>query len=415
MFERRDRPERWFAVRQQESRLSKAYWRLLLATGIDNVGDGAYIAAIPLLAITVTKDPRLITLISTATYLPWLLVSLPAGTLVDRIDRVSLMRRSQVAAAVIVTGTALLVVFDQVNIAILAVMAFALGTCDVFFGNAAQAVLPDIVPANLLHKANGNQQAVTIVGQSFVGPPVGSALFAVSAALPFGVDACSFVLSASVLSALPKGPRRPSQPMRTAIANGLQWLMRHRLLRTLAILLGVNTFCWHMSNATLVLFATETLHVGTRAYGVLLASAALGGVLGGLVNARLVNRVGPIPALLGALVTSFLAFLGAGFSPNAYTLGAFMAINGFAITLWNIVTMTLRQQLVPPDMLGRVNSVYRMLGWGLIPLGTLAGGLVAHDLGLRAPYQIAALLRALAILAALRTILTAKGDSTAHT
>ncbi|SEO64105.1 MFS transporter [Amycolatopsis saalfeldensis] len=385
-------------------RLPSSYWRLWWASGIDNVGDGAFAAAVPLLAVTITHDPRLVAAVSAATYLPWLLLSLPAGALVDRHDRVALMWRSQAVQAVLVGAVAALAATGRISLVSLAVAAFALGCCDVVFDNASQAFLPEIVPKPLLHKANGAQQAITTVGAQFLGPPVGSALFALAVALPFGLDAGSFALSASLLATLPR-TRRP--PARTAITDGLRWLARHRLLRTLAILLGVNTFCGQLATATLVLLATETLHVSIAGYGVLLAGTAFGGLLGGLVNARLVAVFGALPALLAALAGNVVVFVGIGLTPDAVVLGALLATNGFATTLWNVVTVSLRQQIVPDVLLGRVTSVYKLLGKGLIPLGTLTGGLVAHAFGLRAPYPVAGVLRGLALLAALPVLVSA--------
>jgi MFS family permease len=392
-----------------EPRLSAAYWRLWWAAAIDNIGDGAFAAAVPLLAVTMTHDPRLVSIVAAASYLPWLLLSLPAGAVVDRHERVLLMWRSQAVQAVLVGALAVLAATGAMSIPVLAAMAFGIGAGEVVFGNAAQAILPDIVPKSLLHKANGNQYTVTTVGQMFVGPPAGSLLFAVAVALPFGLDAGSFALSAALLATLPRRPRaRTGQPpMRTAIADGLRWLTGHRLLRTLALLLGVNNFCFQLGNVTLVLLATQTLHLGTRGYGVLLAGGAIGSVLGGLVSARIVARVGPLPALLAALTANVFVFEGIGLSPNAMVLGALLALNGFVTTVWNIVTVSLRQQIVPAEFLGRVNSVYRMLGWGLIPLGALTGGLVAHGFGLRAGYPIAGALRGIALLAVLPVLLAA--------
>jgi MFS family permease len=383
-------------------RLSPAYWRLWWAAGIDNLGDGAFAAAVPLLAVTITRDPRLVSVVSAATFLPWLLLSLPAGALVDRHDRVGLMWRSQAVQAVLVGAVAVLAAAGLVGVGVLAAAAFGLGACEVVFTNAAQAVLPDLVAKPLLHKANGAQQTAMVIGQQFVGPPVGSLLFALAVALPFGLDAGTFALSAVLLATLPRrgGARIEHPPMRAAIADGLRWLTRHRLLRTLAILLGVNTFCGQLGNATLVLLATGTLHLGARGYGVLLAGAAVGSLLGGLVNARIVARIGALPALLAALATNAVAFVGIGLNPDAVVLGALLAATGFVTTLWNIVTVSLRQQAVPSELLGRVNSVYRMLGWGLIPLGALAGGLVAHLFGLRAPFPVAGVLRGIALLVA---------------
>lgn len=379
------------------------------ATGVNGVGDGAFAAAVPLLAVTVTRDPRLVSLVSAATYLPWLLLSLPAGALVDRHDRVALMWRAQAIQALIVAGIAVLAAFGRIGIPVLAITAFGLGACAVVFGNAAQAVLPDIVPEPLLHQANGYQQTITTAGAQFAGPPLGSLLFAVAVALPFGVDAASFALSAALLATLPRRGRERTKPppMRTAIADGLRRLIRHELLRTLAVLLGVNTFCFHLGNVSLVLLATQTLRLDTRGYGLLLAGAAIGSLLSGLVSARLVATTGELPTLLAALVTNVIVFVGIGLSPNAIVLGALLAANGFVTTLWSIVTVSLRQRIVPSELLGRVNSVYRMLGWGLIPLGALAGGLVAHTFGLRAPYPVAGVLRGIALLAALPVLIRA--------
>ncbi|WP_250907502.1 MFS transporter [Nonomuraea sp. NEAU-A123] len=258
------------------------------------------------------------------------------------------------------------------------------------------------------------KQTITTVGLQFAGPPVGSLLFAVAVALPFGVDAASFALSAALLATLPRRRRRRERidhpPMRTAIADGLRWLARHRLLRTLAVLLGVNTFCFQLGNVSLVLLATQTLRLDAPGYGLLLAGAAIGSLLGGLVSARLVKRMGELPALLAALVTNVVIFVGIGLSPNVIVLGALLAVNGFVTTLWSIVTVSLRQRIVASEMLGRVNSVYRMLGWGLIPLGALAGGLVAHTFGLRAPYPIAGVLRGIALLVAMPALIRAMRD-----
>ncbi|MEV2271384.1 MFS transporter [Nonomuraea africana] len=390
-------------------RLPAPYWRLWWAAGINSIGDGAFAAAVPLLAVTITRDPRLVSVVSAAAYLPWLLLSLPAGALVDRHDRVTLMWRSQAIQALIVTVIAVLAAVGHLDVTALALMAFTLGACETVFANAAQAIVPDVVARPVLHRANGYQQTITTIGHQFLGPPIGSLLFAVAVALPFGVDAGSFALSAVLLATLPRRAHRPAThpPMRSAIADGLRWLAGHRLLRTLAILLGVNTFCGQLGNATLVLLATQTLNLDARGYGLLLACAAIGSVLGGLVSARVVGRIGALPALLTALATNAVVFVGIGLSPNAIVLGALLSVNGFVITLWNIVTVTLRQQVVPSALLGRVNSVYKMVGWGLIPLGALAGGLVAYSFGLRAPYPVAGVLRGIALLAALPVLLRA--------
>ena len=400
-------------------RLSRDYWRLWWANTVSSTGDGAFIAALPLLAVTITRDPRLISVVTAATYLPWLLLSLPAGAVVDRCDRVTLMWRAQAVQAAVVVAVMIAVLFRQADIAVLGVAGLLLGSAEVIFSNAAQAVLPALVPPELLPKANGSQQISLTVGESFLGPPVGSLLFAAAAALPFGLDAASFAGSAALLARLPRtrpapGDAKPAK-IRAQIAEGLRWLVRHRLLRVVAVLLGVYNFANQMGQAILVLLATQTLHVGTRGYGLLLATSAVGSVVGGLVNPVLTRRLGMLASLVTGGAINAAVFVGIGLAPDPAVAAVMLAGQGFAVTMWNVVTVSLRQQIVPSALLGRVNSVYRMLGWGLMPVGALTGGFVAHAVGLRAPYVIAGLLCGLSLLIALPFLLAAGRRSTGPT
>ena len=398
------------------TRLGSAYWRLWWANAVSYAGDGALVSALPLFAVTVTRDPRLIALVSAAMFLPWLLLSLPAGAIVDRHDRVALMWRSQAVQFAIMGVLTVLIMTHAAGVAVLAAAGFLLGCAEVVFSNAEQSALPALVPADLLARANGNQQVVLTIGETFAGPPLGSALFAVRAALPFGLDAVSFAGSAALLAGLPRTERsravrpRSEQRMRAQIAEGVRWLAGHRLLRTVALLLGVSNFSSQMGQATLVLLATQTLHVGTRGYGLLWTAAAVGSVLGGLVNPVIARRLGLLPSLIVAMAAFAVADAGVGLAPDFAVAAALMACNGFFVTMWNIVTVTMRQRIVPAELLGRVNSAYRMIGWGLMPLGALAGGFVAHAAGLRASFIVAGVLSGAALLAALPTLAGAASD-----
>jgi MFS family permease len=397
---------------QPKPRLGASYWRLWWANAVDSTGDGAFASALPLLAVTLTRDPGLIAAVSAATYLPWLVVSLPAGALVDRRDRVTLMWQAQLVQGAAVTAVAVLVAVHHVSIWTLASAGLCLGSAQVVFDNAAQSVLPSLVPRDLLPKANGTQYVVQVIGGSFLGPPVGSALFALAPVAPFAVDAASFAGSAALLTGLPRprqrtrerGPREAGSPR--GAAAGARWLARHQLLRIVAVMLAVSGFSGQLGAATFVLFATRALHVSVRGYGLLLASSAAGSVIGGLVNPVLARRAGPVPLLAVATCVGSAAAVGTGLAPNAVALGALMACGGFSATLWNVVTVSMRQREVPVDRFGRVNSVYRMLGWGTRPLGALAGGFLAEAAGLRAPFIVGGILRGavfLALLPALRT------------
>jgi MFS family permease len=178
-------------------------------------------------------------------------------------------------------------------------------------------------------------------------------------------------------------------------------------MRLTAVLLAVSNFSNQMGMATLVLFVTQTLQVSVRGYGLLLAGSAVGSVLGGLVNPALTRRFGQVPLLVISLAGSAVIITGMGLAPDAIVLGVLLACRGLTSTLWNVVSVSMRQREIPDALLGRVNSIYRMLGWGTIPLGALAGGFLADAAGLRAPYIVAGIVRGAALLAVLPALVAA--------
>jgi MFS family permease len=389
--------------------LGQAYRRVLLANTISSVGAGVYVSALPLLAYTITRDPRPIALVSAAAFAPWLVWSLPAGVIVDRHDRGMLMWRSQVIQGLVIAMIAVLVAVHAIGIALLIMLGFGLGSAEVIFSNAAQSVLPELVPAEQLPKANGNLQVSLTVGETFAGPPLGSALFAVSRVLPFGLNAATFFGSAALLSGLPKKPKPATAhvAMATQIGEGLRYLGRHRLLRVVAVLLGVMNFAGQMGQATLVLLALQTLHTGARGYGLLWTASAVGAILGGMTNPVLTRRLGMLASLIIAMVAQAVVFAGIGLAPDAIAAGLLFACSGYFVTMWNVVTVSLRQRIVPGELLGRVNSVYRMIGWGLIPVGAVTGGFVAKELGYRAPFTLGGIIVAVAGALALPALISA--------
>jgi len=414
------------AEKAQPNKLTSSYWRVWWANTISSVGDGTVVTAMPLLAVTLTRDPRLIAAVSAAFYLPWLLFSLPAGVWVDRYDRAKLMWCAQAAQAAVVALIAILIALHAADVAVLFAGGLLLGSAEVIFSNAAQSVLPQLVPAELLPKANGNLQVSLTVGETFVGPPVGSVLFAAARALPFGLDAGSFAVSAALLRGLPRngltgngltadGGTSTGElqgRMAARIAEGLRWLFGHRLLRVVAVLLGVSNFANQLGQATLVLLATQTLHSGVGGYGLLWTASAVGSIIGGLTNPAVTRRIGMLPSLIIAMAAFTAVFAGIGLSPDAIVLGIMMACDGYFVTMWNVVTISLRQQIVPTELLGRVNSAYRMIGWGLMPLGAAASGFVARAGGLRAPYLAAAVICGLTLAAALPLLLRSRPQQT---
>jgi MFS family permease len=384
--------------------LGRDYRRLWTAAGISTLGDGVRMAALPLLAASITRDPGAVAAVTLAGSLPWLLFSLVSGAVVDRVDRRRVMWQVDTGRALVMLGLATAVVFDATTIPLLVVVAFLLGTGETLFDNAAQALMPSVVHRDRLEDANSRLYAVQITSQEFLGPPIGSLLFAAAMAAPFFLDAGSFVVAAALVLTIriaPRTPRPAAERPRiwTEIGEGLRWLWRHRLLRTLALMLGTWNLLTTASGAVFVLFATEDLHVSTAGFGLLFSAGAVGSILGSVLATRIIRGVGAGTALLTAVVVSGLAYFVVALTSNAYLVGVMGAIGGFLAIVWNVITVSLRQAIIPDELLGRVNSVYRFLGWGMMPIGAALGGIIASAFGLRATYWIGgAVLLAMALL-----------------
>jgi MFS family permease len=384
--------------------LGRRYRQLWAASTVSNLGDGVSLTAFPLLAASLTRDPVLVSLLGFTQYLPWLLFALVAGALVDRFDRRRTMWRVDTFRAGLIGLLGLLVAMDKVHLVILYVAAFLLGTAETLFDNASQALMPSLVDRSALETANGRLYAAEIVTNQFIGPPLGGFLFAAAAATPFLLDAGSFI-GAAILVALIPGTFRVVQPrtetdgspteavrhrIRTDIAEGLRWLWGHRLLRSIAMALGVTNLLNAAGMGVMVLLAQDELGLGSAGYGVLLTAGAIGSVAGGLVASRISVRWGPGPTLIGCLVMMGLQDLGIALASSAWLAGAALVLGGVSAVTWNVLTVSLRQSIIPDRLLGRVNSAYRFLGWGAIPVGALVGGVLANAFGLRAPFFVSA-------------------------
>jgi MFS family permease len=385
------------------------YWRLWGAVASSNLGDGLVSLAFPWLASLLTRDPMAIAGVALATRLPWLLFSLQAGVLGDRLDRRRLMVSANTMRAVVAGATTAAVAFEVITVPALYVAAFLLGMCEVVFDNTSQAILPSIVPRDRLERANGTIVGAQMVIADFIARPLSGAIVGVTLSLPFAIDAVTAGVSAALIAAIPgtfrtapspAGQAAPRARMRTQIAEGLRWLWGHRLLRTLAFALGVANGAAAATMATYVLFAQEILRLDGLGFGLLLAAGSVGGLLGSIIGPNAVKHLGSGPTLTLTLATPIVGFGVTAVTSNAFVVGTAFAAFSFTAVLWNVVTVTLRQTLIPDPILGRINSVYRFLGWGAMPLGTLLGGAIVslveqpltREAGLRAPFVAAALI-----------------------
>ena len=405
--------------RTPQEPLGPNYRKLWVASAISNLGDGVRLTALPLMAAEITRDPAQIAAIDLASTLPWFLFALLAGAFVDRVDRRHAMGFANIIRAILVGALALSVLADNATLILLYIVAFLLGCAETVYDNANQAILPSLVRKDQLERANGRIWAAEFTTNQFAGPPLGAFLFVTAAAAPFFLDSASFLVAALLVLSFngsfkaPRDEAAPPTTIRADIAEGLRWLWNHKLLRTLAIMLGT----WNALNTAtfsiFVLFALEILEVTEVGYGILMSSLVIGSVAGSLSGSAVSRRLGPGTTLTVAVVTGSLMSLAIALTSNPYVVGAMFAIEGFVATVWNVITVSMRQTIIPDRLLGRVNSVYRMFGWGSMPLGAALGGFLGTVFGLRAPYFVMAAV--LAFMAAVtvplvnnRTIAAAK-------
>ena len=375
--------------------LGPEFGKLWAASGISNFGDGITAVAAPLLAAALTRDPVLVTGLAAAQRLPWLLFSLISGALADRLDRRRLTAVAGAFRAVLVGSLGVTVLLDRASIPLLYAVFFLLGAAETLADTTTMTVLPAVVPSEHLPRANARLSGTVTVANVFVGPPLAGFLFAAAAAAPFLLSAGSFAAAAALVLAL-HGTFRAvhAEGTRTAtirgdIAEGVRWLRRHRLLRTVALTLGVMNLTNAATVSIMVLVARERLSLGPAGYGLLLSSEAVGGLAGSVAATHVIAALGVGRALrLGLLVEAATGVVIA-LTRDPLVVGATLALFGFNAVVWNVVTVSLRQELIPARLMGRVTSAYAMLATGSAALGAPLGGLLAKGFGLAAPFWFA--------------------------
>ncbi|MGB8622627.1 MAG: MFS transporter, partial [Paracoccaceae bacterium] len=342
---------------------------------------------------------------------PWFLFAVPAGVITDRADRRRLMLRADIARTLLslgIVGVALSAARlpatgdSAAGIAALAAFAFFLGIAEVLRDNAAQTALPAIVAPGDLERANGQLWSIEQVMGQFVGPPLAGLMIALAVPLPFGFDALTFAVSAAFLGAMTLAPRAvPPMPagLWRQAKEGMAWLWSVPLILQMALMLGVLNLISTLAITVLVLFSQEVLGLTAAGHGILLTAGAAGGVAGGMLCPYIATRIGARASLRLAMLLFPLpmAVIWMATSPALVAVALFVQM--FAALMWNVVTVSLRQRMIPDALLGRVNSLYRFLGWGLMPVGALLGGAVVslaepglgREAALRLPYGLSAL------------------------
>lgn len=400
--------------------------RFIAASGLTNMADGIAVVAWAWAASLLTRDPLLIAMVPVALRSPWFLFALPAGIVTDRVDRLRLIRGMDVLRAVAFAAAAVAIwsalplapapatgVSNLALYVMIVLAALLVGGAEVFRDNAAQTLLPLLVPNTALERANGRLWSVELVGNSLIGPVLGAFLIAAWLPLPFAMNAVVYALAVALLIGItgsfrsaPTGPR----DWKAELAEGFSYLKNAPLLRTLALTTGGWNLVHQMVLIALVLHAQENLHLSALVYGLVLAGGAVGGILGSLMGERIIKRLGQGRTTQWMLATSAPAFAAMAVAPGPWTLGLVFLVFEFCGLVWNIVSVSYRQRSIPPQLLGRVNSLVRLLAWGMMPVGLVPSGLIvqladgpmSRGTALILPFWVAALGALLLTLAAWR-------------
>ncbi|GAA2344144.1 MFS transporter [Streptomyces cuspidosporus] len=375
------------------------FGRLWGAAVVSRFGDALRGAALPLLAVSLTDSPVLVSLVTVCGFLPWLLFGLLGGAIADRVDQRRAMWAVDAARGALMAAFAVAVWLGHATIGLLLALAFALTTLQTLFDNAATALLPSVVPREALSRANARLMTGQEVMGRFVGAPLVPVALGLGAAVPYAADAVTYLAAAALVASLGGGaraerrePRAPGRTIRKDMAEGVRVLWRDRLLRALCVSTTLCNVGIGALIATLVLHVTGWLGAGDAGYAAVITVYGIGSVAGGLVAARVAERLGRAPTIMVCGIAQIAALLALGTIRALPAAMAALGVFGLAGIIWNVTEVTMMQQRSPAEMLGRVSAAFRTLSIAGSPLGALLGGVIAAAWGLNTPALAAAAL-----------------------
>ncbi|MFV2104776.1 MFS transporter [Micromonospora sp. LOL_024] len=383
---------------------------LVLFTAMTNLADGVTKVILPLMATRLTDSPAQISAVALTLTLPWLLVALHVGVLVDRFDRRRLLWAAELVRLAAIGGLFVAVAVDAISLPLLYLSGLTLGVASVVALTSGAAIVPSAVPVRDRQRANSWVAGAETVCNEFCGPFVGGLLVAAGVSVALGATGVTFVISMLVLALLvgrfrPRAhDQRPAGTVNQQIAVGLRTLWRHHLLRVMTMVVTVLAACWGAWLALIPLIATDVMGLDSKGYGILLSALGAGGLLGALT-------VAPINRWLGRRWAMFADILGTAamvaapvVSTNMRVVAVAAFLGGMGGTLWTVNSRTISQQLVTEDMLGRYNAAARLFSWGALPVGAGVVGLLAELFGIRAAFAVFAVATLVLVVPFLRTV-----------
>jgi MFS family permease len=376
--------------------MGPAFNRMWASSIVSNLSDGILIAAAPLLAISLTDSTVLISAIGASLMLPWLLFAIPIGAMVDRVDRRFILAGANATRSAVVGALALLIATDHVTIYWLLVASFVIGVCEVAADTTAQSLIPQILEEKSFEKGNSRLQISETVIQGFVGGPLSGFIYAIAIALPFFINSLGLAVASLLALSIPikylqdvrtDNVEKEKKKFVADMKFGIRYLFNEKVLRRLVITTASIGVCYSMGTATMVLFIIKELELPKQLFGVILAIQSIGAIAGAFMAPRLSEKFGRSNVMTFGIVSSSVVLLLQGFSPNIYIFVALATFGGFAISQWNILLMATYQTVIPNELYGRIHGTRRTLVWGMMPVGSLLGGVLAHY-SLRLPMYV---------------------------
>ena len=380
--------------------MGPAFNRMWAASIVSNLADGVLGAAAPLLAITLTDNTVLISSLGAMVMLPWLLFAIPIGALVDRLDRRFILAGSNSIRALIVGCVALGVATHHVTIYWLILASFIIGICEVAADTTSQSLIPQVLQKENFEKGNSRLSISETVVQGFIGSPLSGALYAIAIYLPFFFNSFGYFVASALAISIPikylQDVRKESldHQNRNFINDmkfGIQYLYNHKVLRRIVLTTSVIGVCYSMGTATMVLFLVKELDLPKPLFGVILTIQGLGAIAGSIMAPKASKKFGRSNMMTFGIFFSSLVLLAQGFSPNIYIFVALATFGAFTISQWNILLMATYQTIIPNDLYGRIHGTRRTIVWGMMPFGSLIGGVLAHY-SLRLPMYVGGLI-----------------------
>jgi MFS family permease len=350
--------------------------------------------ALPLVAIDIVHASAFkVAALTTIEFLPFLLVSLPAGVWVDRLRRRPILVVGDASRALLLASVPVAYWFATLTMAQLYVVGFLVGIATVFFDVAYQSYLPSLVDRSRLIDGNAKLE-ISRAGAQLGGPGLaGLVIQALKAPAALAFDAASFVGSALFIFSIRKQEQPPvrdhaSPRMREELREGLRYVLTHPFLKNIAACTALFNFFGNMGFAVLLVFARRDLHLSPLAIGLAFTLSNVGPMLAAFNANRISSRIGVGRTIIGASILGGPMFLVIPFAPHGNAALAFIVpafvLGGLANVIYNVTQVSLRQAITPERIQGRMNSVMRFIVWGTIPLGSLIGGVLASRIGVKA-------------------------------